>query len=145
MQAVFDVQVPARLLVPAEHQVVEVEEGEAVVSLTNRPNDIVRSPHSVNLKPSEGTRFDADVEDASLREFCLDCADESLEVNGDLFGDLLPMSLSAGNVVVSRGSIDDDVDVRGSCASAILKRRHTFPNGRLSVARGLMTPSAAPR
>ena len=49
MQTVFHVQIPPRLLVPAEHQVVEIQERQAVVSLTNRPNDIVCSPHPVNL------------------------------------------------------------------------------------------------
>ena len=54
MQTVLDVRILAWLLVPAEHQVVEIQKGKAVVSLTNCSNDIVCSPHPVNLQPAEG-------------------------------------------------------------------------------------------
>ena len=101
MQTVLDVQIPAWLLVPAEHQVVEIQKGKAVVSLTNCPNDIVCSPHPVNLKPAERTRLDPDVENAGVRELCQDCAHEALEVYGNLFGDL-----STADVVVT--GVDDD-------------------------------------
>jgi hypothetical protein len=67
MKTVFDVEVSARLFIPPEHQVVEIEKRETIVSLTDRPDDLIRQPHPVHLQRAERARLDADVEDTRLR------------------------------------------------------------------------------
>jgi hypothetical protein len=57
MKTVLDVRIPARLF-PAEHRVVEVEEREAIVSLTDRTYDLIGQPHAVDLQPAEWTWLD---------------------------------------------------------------------------------------